>query len=361
MFFVCRLFTILSFTFIINLAQCSQFHDKWIVVTTIQYPTLALKKLASLSDWKLVVIGDKKTPRDWYLDNCIFLDVEAQEHLPYKIISLLPWNHYCRKNIGYLYAIEHGASIIYETDDDNILFNDIVYLPEKTALEQLLTQQSTTNVYALFGQPTVWPRGYPLSKVTTPNNYHLITQEVMIPIQQGLVNGDPDVDALFRLTHAHETTFDNRKPICLQSGTMCPFNTQNTLFYRSAFWGLLIPITTPFRVCDIWRGYWVQRLLWDMNAALCFISPTAVQYRNQHDLLQDFAGELDLYLKTEKLIASLNEWHSNAQFFDQRMKELMHFLIERDFFKAVEIEFVEAWIEDLQRLNYRMPNLENIF
>ena len=26
-----------------------------------------------------------------------------------------------RKNIGYLWAIEHGAKTVYETDDDNIL------------------------------------------------------------------------------------------------------------------------------------------------------------------------------------------------------------------------------------------------
>ena len=39
---------------------------------------------------------------------------------------------------------------------------------------------------------------------------------------------------------------------------MCPWNSQNTLFERDALWGLLIPVTTTFRVCDIWRSYWVQ-------------------------------------------------------------------------------------------------------
>ena len=357
MFFIQYLLSLLSLFFTINLSQCAPIYDKWIVVTTIQYPTPALKKLASLKNWQLVVLGDKKTPKDWHLDNCIYLDVEAQKQLPYNIIPHLPWNHYCKKKYGYLYAIEHGASIIYETDDDNIVLNDIEYLPEKTTLDQVMTQQNTINVYALFGQPNVWPRGYPLSKVTSPNNYSLSTTEMAIPIQQGLVNGDPDVDAIFRLTHEHEISFDNRQPICLQPKTMCPFNTQNTLFHYRAFWGLLIPITTSFRVCDIWRGYWVQRLLWDIDASLCFLSPTAVQYRNQHDLLQDFSGELDLYLKTEKLIEALNEWNSDAQFFDQRMKDLMNFLIKGDFFKVAEFDLVEAWIKDLQNLNYEMPNL----
>ncbi len=31
-----------------------------------------------------------------------------------------------RKNLGYLWAIEHGADEVYETDDDNLLLSDIV-------------------------------------------------------------------------------------------------------------------------------------------------------------------------------------------------------------------------------------------
>jgi hypothetical protein len=50
----------------------------------------------------------------------------------------------------------------------------------------------------------------------------------------------------------------NIPAVVLPEGVMCPFNSQNTLFHHDALWGMLIPITTSFRVCDIWRGYWVQ-------------------------------------------------------------------------------------------------------
>jgi len=113
---------ILQFSFLIAGDQIS----KWIVVTTIHYPTESLKKLATLPDWHLVVVADKKTPSDWSLNNCEFLSVERQLALNYKIIPLLPWNHYSRKNIGYLYAIEHGAKVIYDTDDDNGLLTDTI-------------------------------------------------------------------------------------------------------------------------------------------------------------------------------------------------------------------------------------------
>jgi len=39
--------------------------DKWIVVTTIRSPTDAVRALAQQPGWKVVVVGDKKTPRTW--------------------------------------------------------------------------------------------------------------------------------------------------------------------------------------------------------------------------------------------------------------------------------------------------------
>ena len=33
---------------------------------------------------------------------------------------------------------------------------------------------------------------------------------------------------------------------------------EHPLFSRDALWAMLIPVTTSFRVCDIWRGYWAQ-------------------------------------------------------------------------------------------------------
>ncbi len=334
-----------------------QRHDKWIVVTTIQYPTSAVQKLAHLPGWRLVVVADKKTPSDWHLDNCVFLSVEDQQKLPYRIIKHLPWNHYSRKNIGYLYAIEHGASIIYETDDDNILLsNEIPYLPEKRVGAQYVTHPGVINPYAHFGKPEVWPRGYPLTFINNPPAYHLIQKNLSTPIQQGLVNSDPDVDAIFRLTHKAEIFFDTQKSeVSLPAGTLCPFNSQNTIYHYNAFWGLVLPITTSFRVCDIWRSYWVQRMLWEIGATLCFLPPFAIQYRNAHNLQKDFEDELDLYLKTEKLISLLNQWQRSEEDLATCIQDLMQLLIDKGFFRPAEIEFLQAWLEDLSLIHYKMP------
>ncbi|KIH51862.1 hypothetical protein ANCDUO_18043, partial [Ancylostoma duodenale] len=76
-------------------------------------------RLARISGWKMVVVGDTKTPINWRLEGVHFLSVEDQQRLDYHLTSDLPYNSYTRKNIGYLYAIQHGAEWIYDTDDDN--------------------------------------------------------------------------------------------------------------------------------------------------------------------------------------------------------------------------------------------------
>jgi hypothetical protein len=65
--------------------------SKWIVVTTINYPTEAIKVFARQPGWKVVVVGDTKTPSDWRYPNCTYLSVQTQAELGYRITSILPF------------------------------------------------------------------------------------------------------------------------------------------------------------------------------------------------------------------------------------------------------------------------------
>lgn len=343
----CLCFTVLS----------QEHHDKWYIITTINKPTEVLKKLSKLKGWHGLVVADKKTPKDWSYPNVTFLSVEEQQKSQYKIAHVLPWNHYSRKNIGYLYAIEHGAQIIYETDDDNFLITDeLIYCPEYSTCMMLETPASAYNIYALFGQPKVWPRGYPLKSVTVrPHAALRPEQHIFMPFQQGLVNKDPDVDAIFRLTRNELLDFNDTGIIAYPAGVFCPFNCQNTFIYKSGFWGLLLPITVTSRVADIWRSYWVQRLLWDIDASLCFLAPNAYQDRNEHDYLKDFVEELDLYLYADALVETLKKWKSNKVDLFDRMIDLFTILVESHYLKEQDLVLLKAWIEDLKAIGYQAP------
>lgn len=68
--------------------------SNWVVITTINYPTETVKALAKAPGWRVVVVADQKTPRDWQLVDVDILDLEKQKTLDYKILPLLPYNHY---------------------------------------------------------------------------------------------------------------------------------------------------------------------------------------------------------------------------------------------------------------------------
>jgi hypothetical protein len=60
-------------------------------------------------------------------------------------------------------------------------------------------------------------------------------------------------------------------------GAYTPYNCQNTLHFYDAFWGLVLPPSGTLRVTDIWRSFYVQRLLQEVNGYLAYFGPTAYQ------------------------------------------------------------------------------------
>ena len=194
------------------------------------------------------------------------------------------------------------------------------------------------NPYAHFGQPTIWPRGYPLSKIhLNYDNTYLCGPLNRSIVQQGVVNGDPDVDAIFRLTKTMNynklnLTFDSTSPsLQIPANTFTPYNSQNTLFHYDAFWSLYLPKSVTFRLTDIWRSYWAQRLMWLMGATVSFYGPNAFQMRNSHSYLKDFEEEQSMYTQTEALIKYLSDWNCFEISFYECVIQLSKGMADRGF------------------------------
>lgn len=244
---------------------------KFIVITSINKPTKAIAEFAKWKGWQVVVVGDKKTPKDWHLRNVKFFSLEEQYLYYPRFAKIIPENSYKRKMLGYIYAIQHGAEMIFETDDDNY--------PYKNAW---------LNVYEKFGAKRCWPRGFPVG------------------VAQFLVDRDPDVDAIYRMTENKEVIFEKRKPILLNGGQYCPFNSQATLWPRELFSMMYFPIDVTDRTTDILRSYIAMSCLWKLDRTVSFNSPIMYQKRNIHNLLEDFLGEMDLYMHSEEWVKRLS-------------------------------------------------------
>ena len=90
---------------------------KWSVVTTIFVPSKAVIAAASLSEWCMVIVADIKTPADYMqtsgldqIPTVVFPTPSMERDMAsevagdtfVKMTHRMPWNHFARKNIGYI-------------------------------------------------------------------------------------------------------------------------------------------------------------------------------------------------------------------------------------------------------------------
>src|SRR4030095_2662661 len=137
------------------------------VITTIQQPTESVRALAhqlAALNANLIIIGDKKGPADYVLEASRFLSLADQLNSDFDLARVLPTGHYSRKNLGYLSAISQGASRIYETDDDNAPLDNWQPRIEMIRASRV-EQRGWANVFRLFSDDRIWPRGFPLDEV----------------------------------------------------------------------------------------------------------------------------------------------------------------------------------------------------
>ena len=84
-----------------------------IVITTINEPTEAVRAFAKLPEYHLVVVGDKKTPMSWRCENTTFLAVDDPSTAALSLSRALPFNHYCRKMLGYLHGVRSKSDAMF--------------------------------------------------------------------------------------------------------------------------------------------------------------------------------------------------------------------------------------------------------
>ena len=168
------------------------------------------------------------------------------------------------------------------------------------------------------------------------------------PVQQGLANGSPDVDAVWRLTQDRPFDFETRPPVVLTEGQWCPFNTQSTWWWPRAFPLLYVPSHCSFRMCDIWKSFVAQRCLWALGAGVVFHAPEVVQERNPHDYLRDFHDEVPGYLQNTRIadiLTGLDLAAGEAAVADNLLA-CYDALIREKIFPPAEWPLVQAWIKD---------------
>lgn len=358
--------------------------EHWAVVTTIFEPSAAVKDMIerNAEGWCTVIVADRKSPTTYSIDSnhmVVYLSADTQAIMRQDndFLSSIPWNHFGRKNIGFLFSIQHGAKFVWDFDDDNVLLaGKSPLLPVSAAgdVEVMIPQNHSSavfNPYPAMGAPhrPSWPRGQPLETIQMASTFATPLRKARIKashigVVQSLANHDPDMDAIYRLTMPTPFDFNSHSPsrqlpVMVPKGVRTPFNAQACLWTQNSFWGMLLPITVHGRVSDIWRSYFAQRLMDDIGQVVVFQPPAVIQERNAHSYLADLDAEHQLYAQSGKLVEFLGAWKGAATSMPGRIEELVIAVFERGYIELDDVLLTQKWLHALVAVGYQFPPLAN--
>jgi hypothetical protein len=201
-----------------------------------------------------------------------------------------------------LWAHDLGADIVAVVDDDNIpypFWGKDLNVGKELEVNFYETDLPAFDPVGATNYSHLWHRGYPLQLLPKRNYKNKSIRKITVDVQADFWNGDPDIDAICRMEHAPDCTFDdNYFPI--SSNKLAPFNSQNT--FISGKWlkdYFLFPHIG--RMDDIWAAYYVQA----KGCHVVFSKASVFQARNPHDLVRDMKAEYLGYENNLKIVEEL--------------------------------------------------------
>jgi len=285
-----------------------------IVTTTISPPSSALLKYTRAKvgfyqpgetnpKWHIIVAGDKRTPHNEYtnLEGITYLHPDQQHEMFPELSDTIGWNCIQRRYAAVLYAYKKNAEIFAFADDDNIPYSnwgdDADLLNNEVEAE--LYRDEVNNMfdpYSATNHPELWHRGYPLDLVRKRKPLYCGHRNIKPLVIERLVDGDPDIDAIYRLPFRPTVKF---KEQLFTSYQPTVFNSQNTLVAREVI-PYYLNLPGVGRHDDIIGSILFQRLFPNKDSLpyIAFSSSTVYQERYPQDLVRNLEMEIFGYRHT---------------------------------------------------------------
>lgn len=364
---------------------------QWVVMAPLLPPNSQAIRYATLDTWTLLVVELEGTPPNWRLDfdvlwdssalahnktlpNLVFLDRQSQRQLGFASGSRGITSNARSRNVGSLFAIKYGATVILEADES---------LEQKKGTAGELTVQPIDsgpfpqaqgdlgariiNPYGLFGHPDIWPAGFPLAAVANATFEFRSVQDTppsewsAQPLMQlALVDDYPVTDAALRLTQeAHRGPrrfIDKPAAVGVQPGHFAPLPLGSTAFHRGAFWAAGLLSGHGDGLAPVARSLWAQKLLWSVGGQLVIAAPH--MRRNRTEQSQDPAAlqqEVEAQAAVAATVQFLQSWGSSEGALHEKMLSLARGLQEAGLWAQEEVENMAAWVADLRAVGYEFP------
>ena len=322
----------------INLLFKKVSSDKWLIITSI----IQLRQYLVSSQYNLSVVFIGNRPQSISSinnTNIIYLTPQLQSQLTFRSKNI--------KTIAYLLAIERGARFIYELNS-NIPFHP--YHHQHIQHFAFRRQRSLfINIYPTFtANFTLYSPGLPKDQLTN------ITQDGWSSIRSVDIDYEtihPLIQQQIPIFYHNKSSLVNHLPVAVEPFTFAPFSTDNILFTYDAFWGLILFESKS----NIWRSWWVQRLLWDINGHVIFASSShqtesTTASKNAHTVIED--------ANIVKFVEYLSKWKSSKTTLIERIKQLIDDTVEENFSDKTDSEVIRAWLDDLKQIKYVFPPIQ---
>uniref|UniRef100_A0A7S4EPV0 Uncharacterized protein n=2 Tax=Pseudo-nitzschia australis TaxID=44445 RepID=A0A7S4EPV0_9STRA len=400
--------------------------QKWIVLapsvssTKVKRPSLPIQRAYDAPGWCTVIVSTNRATSNHFMrlnghsdpkkpETVHFVSMEEgwQEFVPTRN-SRDYTNPISRKNMGYLFALRHGAKLVMDLDVDHYL------LPIDSTTGQVLppieNEENIENARFVLTAPRVfnyhslmnftiegtatWPRGFPLQyihdKATAgqiayeKSQLQLGTNSSSIGVVQLCPRDLPDVDAILQhvypivattnVSNSNSATAGSRGSLVVPSHAFVPYNARSCIHTYKALWALFLPSTVPQSLSDVYRGYFSQALFQDLDLSVV-VSPSDIiihdngndnhgQSRSEHH--QYAASNVDQRVKKEdihntiavkNMIDFLSHWKSTAPSLPERILELWVDLYRHNYIEIDDVHSVQHWIKHLIELKYNFPPL----
>ena len=317
-----------------SLTRREKLSSHWLIINSkIELDEYVKDPLQSMS---IILTDDVPCPYQWNKTKIKCLNIRSQKSL-----------HLSSKNpilVAYLFAIERGARFIYEYHPNIFFAPDIQHLAFRRARSPFVSILPTFTANATLHSP-----GLPTDELKN------ISQDGWSSIRT--IDRDqerirPLIQQQIRLHEKNRTAFVDHPPVAIEPWTFAPFTNKNLLFAYDAFWGLVFSESKS----KIWRSWWVQRLLWDIDGHLVFAASVheagvAVSDRPEENTKAD--GDVG------QLVRFLSQWRSTKTSLAERIEELTAEMVGKGFCHADELRVIRTWLDDLKQINYVFPAVKN--
>lgn len=333
-----------------------------LITTTIYVPTVLRRYREMEPDIFFIITGDEKTPHDAVeafvreLGNASYFGVEEQKKLGYRSSEIIGWNKIMRRNIALLEAIKLKPDVIVTIDDDNLPLADDYFANFAAVLGRPfsgLMASSETGWFNVgdFLVPAVYHRGYSYERRILKNQFRMLpVQGKKVGVAAGLWLGDPDIDAMERITNAPlvmQVSEVIRHGVIVDPALYAPVNSQNTAFVAELA-PLMMVLVGVGRYDDIWASYIAERVMRTLDYHVHYGRPLVWQERNPQNLWKNVRDELFGMEFTPKFCADLDAIELPAGSVLDKLEAIYEGLRTASYLPEIVLELGEAWCKDLR-------------